>query len=184
MLSSLRKVAWFQFLSCKLTWRQDSKVFPTCWNLIGQIQISGKPAETVSLFRTVYVKTQISKEAFVCIILQTFFATRTVLKNMAIVTRIFSSFSRGIFSHVTRLDKSCTIENIWCIVRAVIPCSKKCYIYAFSSLCLVLLYFQSLFINTIIPLSFVGCNHLRWIIVKYLKNAENITPLKWFFHHC
>ena len=172
MPSSLRKVAWFQFLSCKLTWRQDSKVFPTCWILIGQIQISGKPAETVSLFRTVNVKTQITKEAFVCIILQTFFATRTVLKNMAIVTRIFSSFSKGIFSHVTRLDKSRANENIWCIIRAVIPCSKNMlYLRVLILLFLVLLYFQSLFINTIIPLSFVGYNHLRWIIVKYLKNA-------------
>lgn len=34
---------------------------------------------------------------------------------MANITQIFSCFSRGILSHVTSLDQSCMIENIWCI---------------------------------------------------------------------
>lgn len=59
------------------------------------------------------VQRQISKATFVFVILQIFFTTRTVLGiEIENVSRIFSSFSRGIFSHVTRLDKSCLNENI------------------------------------------------------------------------
>ena len=32
----MRKVAWFQCLSCNLHWLKGSKFFPTCWILIGQ----------------------------------------------------------------------------------------------------------------------------------------------------
>ena len=54
-------------------------------------------------------------EAFVSIILQIFFATRTVLK-IGEYPRIFPSFSWGIFAHVTRLDQSRTSESIWWII--------------------------------------------------------------------
>jgi len=50
-------------------------------------------------------------EAIVFIILQIFYATRAVLK-IGEYSRIFPSFSWGIFSHVTRLDLSCASENI------------------------------------------------------------------------
>ena len=43
------------------------------------------------------------KEAIVFIILQIFYAMHAVLK-IAEYPRIFSSFSCGIFAHVTRLD--------------------------------------------------------------------------------
>jgi len=51
-------------------------------------------------------------EAIVFIILQIFFATRTVL-NIGEYPRIFPSFSWGIFAHVTRLDQSRASENIY-----------------------------------------------------------------------
>jgi len=50
-------------------------------------------------------------EAIVFIILQIFFATREVLK-IGEYSRIFPSFSWGIFGHVTRLDQSRASENI------------------------------------------------------------------------
>ena len=50
-------------------------------------------------------------KAIVFIILQTFFATRAVLK-IGEYPRIFPSFSWGIFGHVTRLDQSRASENI------------------------------------------------------------------------
>ena len=50
-------------------------------------------------------------EAIVFIILQIFFATRAVLK-IGEYSRIFPSFSWGIFGHVTRLNQSHTSENI------------------------------------------------------------------------
>jgi len=50
-------------------------------------------------------------EAIVFIILQIFFATRAVLK-IGEYSRIFPSFSWGIFGHVTCLDQLHTSENI------------------------------------------------------------------------
>ena len=50
-------------------------------------------------------------EAIVFIILQIFFATRAVLK-IGEYPRIFPSFGRGIFGHVTLLDQSRASENI------------------------------------------------------------------------
>ena len=50
-------------------------------------------------------------EVTVFIILQLFFATRAVFK-IGEYPRIFPSFSRGIFGHVTRLDQSHASENI------------------------------------------------------------------------
>ena len=50
-------------------------------------------------------------EAIVFIILQIFFATRAVLK-IGEYSRIFLSFSWGIFGHVTRLDQSRASEKI------------------------------------------------------------------------
>ena len=50
-------------------------------------------------------------EAIVFIILQIFYATRAVLK-IGEYPRIFSSFSWGIFAHVTSLDQSRASENI------------------------------------------------------------------------
>jgi len=50
-------------------------------------------------------------EAIVFIILRIFFETRAVLKSGE-YSRIFPSFSWGIFGHVTRLDPSRASENI------------------------------------------------------------------------
>ena len=50
-------------------------------------------------------------EAIVFIILEIFFATRAVLK-IGEYPRIFPSFGRGIFGHVTRLDQSRASEDI------------------------------------------------------------------------
>ena len=50
-------------------------------------------------------------KATVFIILQIFYATRTVLK-IGEYPRIFPSFSWGIFAHVTRLDQSRASENV------------------------------------------------------------------------
>ena len=56
-------------------------------------------------------------EAIVFIIFQIFFATRAVLK-IGEYSRIFPSFSWGIFGHVTRLDKSRASEKIrWIIIN-------------------------------------------------------------------
>ena len=51
----------------------------------------------------------------VFIILQIFFATRAVLK-IGEYSRIFPSFSWGIFSHVTRLCQSRVSKKIWWII--------------------------------------------------------------------
>ena len=51
----------------------------------------------------------------VFIILQIFFATRAVLE-IGEYSRIFPSFSWGIFGHVTRLDQSRASEKIWWII--------------------------------------------------------------------
>ena len=50
-------------------------------------------------------------ETVVFIILQIFYATCTVLK-IGVYSRIFPSFSWGIFGHVTRLDQSRDSEKI------------------------------------------------------------------------
>ena len=50
-------------------------------------------------------------ETIVFIILQIFFATRTIFK-VGEYSRIFPSFSWGIFGHVTRLDQSRMSEKI------------------------------------------------------------------------
>ena len=50
-------------------------------------------------------------EAIAFIILEIFFATRAVLK-IGEYSRIFRSFSWGVFGHVTRLDQSRASENI------------------------------------------------------------------------
>ena len=55
-------------------------------------------------------------EAIVFIILQIFFATRAIFK-IGEYSRIFPSFSRGIFGHVTRLDQSRASEKIWWIIN-------------------------------------------------------------------
>ena len=51
----------------------------------------------------------------VFIILQIFFATRAVLK-IGEYSRIFHSFSWGIFGHVTRLGQSRVSKKIWWII--------------------------------------------------------------------
>ena len=56
----------------------------------------------------------------VFIILQIFFATRTVLK-IGEYSRIFPSFSCGIFGHVMRLDQSRVSKKIWWIIISDIP---------------------------------------------------------------
>jgi len=50
-------------------------------------------------------------EAIVFIILQIFYVTRTVLK-IGEYSRIFPSFSWGMFAHMTRLDQSRASRNI------------------------------------------------------------------------
>ena len=59
-------------------------------------------------------------EAIFIIILQIFYATRSVLK-IGEYFWIFPRFSWGIFTHVTRLDQSCASENIWWIITSDIP---------------------------------------------------------------
>ena len=59
-------------------------------------------------------------KAIVFIILQIFFATRAIFK-IGEHSRIFHSFSWGIFGHVTRLDQSRASEKIWWIIMAHIP---------------------------------------------------------------
>jgi len=54
-------------------------------------------------------------EAIVFIILHIFFTTHAVLK-IGEYSRIFPSFSWGIFGHVTCLDQSRASENIWWII--------------------------------------------------------------------
>ena len=56
-------------------------------------------------------------EAIAFIILQIFFATRAIF-ILREYSRIFPSFSWGIFGHVTRLDQSHASEKIWLIIRA------------------------------------------------------------------
>ena len=56
-------------------------------------------------------------EATVFVIVQNFFATRAIFK-IGEYSWIFSSFSWGIFGHVTRLDQSRASEKIWWIIRA------------------------------------------------------------------
>ena len=53
----------------------------------------------------------------VFIMLQIFFATREVLK-IGEYSRIFPSFSCGIFGHVTRLGQSRVSKKIWWIIKA------------------------------------------------------------------
>ena len=54
---------------------------------------------------------QMEASVFINIILEIFFATRAVLK-IGEDSRIFTSFSWGIFGHVTCLDQSRASENI------------------------------------------------------------------------
>ena len=42
MPSPVRKVAWFQCLPVSLHWREDSKVFPACWILIGRFKFPAR----------------------------------------------------------------------------------------------------------------------------------------------
>ena len=56
----------------------------------------------------------------VFIILQIFFATRAVLKTGE-YSRIFHSFSWGIFGDVTRLGQSRVSKKIWWIIKADKP---------------------------------------------------------------
>ena len=80
--------------------------------------------ENCSLLRTDNVCGQISKHIFApnggyCLyypILQIFFVMRAVLK-IGEYSRIFPSFSWGIFGHVTSLDQSCTSKKIWWILK-------------------------------------------------------------------
>ena len=58
-------------------------------------------------------------EAIVFIILQIFFATRAIFKPGQ-YSRIFTSFSWGIFGHVTRLGQSRANEKIWWIIIEII----------------------------------------------------------------
>ena len=81
-----------------------------------------KLEENCELWGTDNVQGQISKhvfpqmEAIVFIVLQIFFATRTIF-NIGEYSRIFPSFTWGIFGHVTRLDQSRMSEKIWWIIR-------------------------------------------------------------------
>ena len=59
-------------------------------------------------------------ETIVFIIFQIFFATRAIFK-IGEYSRIFPSFSWGIFGHVTSLDQSCASEKIWWIIVAHNP---------------------------------------------------------------
>ena len=68
-------------------------------------------------------------ETIVFIILQIFFATRAVLK-IEEYSRIFPSFSWGIFGHVTRLDQSRASVKIWWIIKRGICTFLGRYLYS------------------------------------------------------
>ena len=59
-------------------------------------------------------------EAIIFIILQIFFVTSAIFK-IGEYSRIFPSFSWGIFGHVTRLDQSRASKKIWWIIMRNIP---------------------------------------------------------------
>ena len=58
-------------------------------------------------------------EVIIFIILQIFFATRAIFK-IGEYSRIFPSFSRGIFGYVTCLDQSRASKKIWWIINIYI----------------------------------------------------------------
>ena len=74
-------------------------------------------------------------EAVVFIILQIFFATRAVLE-IGEYSRIFPSFSWGIFGHVTCLDQSRASEKICWIITWNIPGVTFLGIHTFLGECL------------------------------------------------
>ena len=72
-------------------------------------------------------------EAIVFIILQIFLQQGQFWK-LGNIIQIFPSFSWGIFSHATRLDQSCTSENIWRIVTLdICLVSFTCYVVYLDS---------------------------------------------------
>ena len=90
----VRKYAWL-FVCGHFLFREANSFPRANCELRGQIISKDKYP---SIFST-------QMEAIVLIILQIFFATRTVLKTEE-YSWIFPSFSWGIFGHVTRLDQS------------------------------------------------------------------------------
>ena len=69
----------------------------------------------------------------VFIILQIFFATCTVLK-IGEYSRIFPSFSRGIFGHVTRLGQSRVSKKIWWImIRNILTLTECVVLYGYHN---------------------------------------------------
>ena len=87
-------------------------------------------------------------ETIVFIILKLSFATCTGLK-IGEYSRIFPSFSRGIFAHVTHLDQSCASEKIWWIINIFI-------------------------IHQILSLSRDWFKHVTWPNILPLKKLGNI----------
>ena len=108
------------------TWgrtRNGAKPAPTLGRHLPLRATERSSRKTVSheeqiLFKDKYPSTfSPQMEAIVFIILQIFFATHAVLK-IGEYSRIFPSFSWGIFAHVTRLDQSRASENIgWIILN-------------------------------------------------------------------
>ena len=108
--------------------RSFSVAVPILWNTLPASSLCNLNSiltlETVSFEKKIMSKDKYPNifspqmETIVLIILQIFFATRTVLK-IGEYSRIFPSFSWGIFGHVTCLDQSRASENIWWIIKII-----------------------------------------------------------------
>ena len=113
ILFSINLLAFYRVLSLFSDWLRYSpcslsiSTIVAIWreNMLGYLSADNICSEKRTVFR----------ERIVIIILQIFFATRAVLK-IGEYSRIFPSFSWGIFGHVTRLGQSRVSKNIWWII--------------------------------------------------------------------
>ena len=103
-------------------------------------------------------------ETIVFIILQIFFTTRAVLK-IGEYSRLFPSFSWGMFGHVTRLDQSGVSKKIWWIIISNMQQVYMCNV--FGELTGI--------VNKRIP--FLGMNILK-ISFQYSTYTAKETPFR------
>jgi len=89
-----------------------------------------KLEENCELWGTDNVQGQISEHIFkvkwglLCLLSFKYISQDAEFWKLGNITRIFPSFSWGIFSHVTRLDQSCASENIWWII-IIVTCTDQ-----------------------------------------------------------
>ena len=110
-------------------------------------------------------------EAMVFIILQIFYATRAVLKIGA-YSRIFPSFSWGIFTHVTRLDQSQLVAHSF--PRATL--SENCSLLGTDN---VQGQISELIIHQIFSLAHDWSKRVTWANIPQLKlgNIRGYSPI-------